>query len=112
MATDDSPPDDSGGAYSFQYSSDEDGQPVKAIVKAVSWVKGLDVRGLDPLYSVINIELLTECFEGGGREFYRKSNRSGPNDLQMTFHYEGCEVTVTTDQIHVKRAPSARNTSE
>lgn len=86
----------------FQYSCDEVGQPVLAIVKAVSWVKGVDVCDLEPLYAVVDIESVTDLLVNPGQYVYRDDHRSEPADLQITFTYEGCRVTVTPDELRVE----------
>jgi hypothetical protein len=99
--------DNSGDSYSFRYSADDDGQPLKGIVKAVSWFKGVDGRALDPLYSVIDPEPLSDLFGAGGGEFYRHERKPDREDVQVTFSYEECLVTVTPDQILV--GPAAQS---
>lgn len=88
--------------YSFQYSCTEEGQPVRAIVKAVAWAKGVDVQDLDPLYSTIDVKLLKDFFENEGHDFYRNSSQTDPADLEIRFQYMDCSVSVTTDQVRVE----------
>lgn len=95
-----SPPVD--GPHTFRYSIDQSCQPILAIVEAVSWVKGVDARELEPLESAVDVKHLTRLFEDHGRPATRDAGRSRPTDLEVTFQYEGCLVTVTVGGLRVE----------
>lgn len=95
-------PDGGEDTPSFRYSLDEDNQPLIAIVEAVAWVKGVDVRELEPLYHVVDVEKLREHLRGPS-EFTRSSAGPDRDDPEVTFRYEDCTVTVRPDTITVRR---------
>ena len=93
-------PDESEEHYTFVYRSGEVDQPGRAIVEAVSWLKGVDARDLEPLNDAIAVHemncLLRE--EAGERRCVLGDDASA-DAPRITFCYEGCVVTATTDQI-------------
>lgn len=96
-------PEDSGDDYAFYYSPNDPDQPVIGIVKAVSWVTGIDPDDLEPLYSVIDVEPLRDLFAPPESDFYRNQSNPTPADVNVQFRYQDCIVTVTADRIHVRR---------
>lgn len=96
-------PGDSGDGFAFHYSPDDTDQPVVGIVKAVSWVTGIDPDDLEPLYSVIDVEPLRNLFAPPDGDFYRNNSNQAPADVNVRFRYQDCIVTVTADTIQVRR---------
>lgn len=96
-------PDDAGEGHVFRYSADAEDQPAIAIVKAVSWVKDVDVRDLTPLHDVIDTEELDTLFSprSADGEFYRSSGEVTTADQTVSFEYEDCTVTVTDEEIRI-----------
>lgn len=93
--------DGSGDAYTFHYPTDDDDQPLLAIVESVAWVKGVDARELEPLHHVIDVDTLNALVGGSRPEFNRAAAKDA--ELTVTFRYEGCLVTVTSDRIAVEQ---------
>lgn len=78
---------DSGGSYIGQYDWDE--YPLTtAIVEAVSNVTGRQSNQLGPLYDVVDPDALKLLLSGFSPT---------PRDLELTFTFEGCRVTVHAD---------------
>lgn len=104
MDPDASRTDDTGEGHVFRYSAAGEDQPAIAIVKAVSWVKDVDVRALTPLHDVIDTEELQSLFKPRSADggFYRSSGEVTSADQTVTFEYEGCTVTVTDEEIRVE----------
>lgn len=86
--------------FTFRYSSSEAGQPLLAIVNAVSWFNGVEPTDLEPLHNAINAEFFNDMFGESSDQFLRGSSESGPIDVR--FNYEGCLVTVSDDEIHIE----------
>lgn len=89
--------------YVRQYRAGAPDQPLTAIVEAVSSVKGIDVRELDPIYYAIDIERLNGL--AGQNQFGHREGPTEPNptDLSVTFEYEGCQITVEDERVSVRR---------
>lgn len=96
-------PQDNGKLHEFTYSNNQGDQLVSAIVKAISWVKGVDVLNLEPLEDTVYTEGLQRIFTGKeeGNDFYRSSAASTSEFPQVSFEYEGCLVTVSPDKISI-----------
>ena len=79
---------------------------MRAVVEAVAWVKGVDVRDLDPLQNWIDTDVLTDLYGGSSAEedFYRSSGRGPRVGPCLTFEYEGCTVTLTPEQVRIDGA--------
>lgn len=103
MTTDTPPTDGSGNTYTCYYGSDEPDQPLTAIVQAVSAMKGVDVRELEPIYYSIDIERLNGL-AGRHPSTDRGRPTDPPTELMVTFEYEGCRITVGDEHVSVTRA--------
>lgn len=95
-------PDGGEDETTFRYSLEEDDQPLVAIVEAVAWIKGVDFRDLEPLYRVIDVEELRKHMNREPSQFNPARSDSDHGDPEVTFRYEGCEVTVDRDTIRVR----------
>lgn len=95
-------PDDGADDPTFRYSPEEEDQPLVAIVKAVAWVKGVDVRDLEPLHHVVDVDKLREHMSEDSGRSNQSSVDSDPAELEVTFQYEDCEVTVGRGTIDVQ----------
>lgn len=100
------PPEGDGGdddrpdrAHRLTYEIDGDESPSIAVVRAVAALTDTSPLDLDPLYDVVDPEHLDGLFEGTGDDTVR---------TESTFTFDGCEVTVTDDVIHVERIDSDR----
>lgn len=87
----------------FPYSVEDPDEPALTIVEAVSQVRGVDELDLKPLQHVIDTDSLSEILNGE-QEFFRGGgqSRGESTDLQIAFEYEGCELTVMRDFVHVR----------
>lgn len=97
-------PPDNGEQQIFSYSTDQEGQPVAAIVEAISWVTGTDISSLEPLENVVNTDCLKQLFseQEGGSDFYRSSSNPSPEYPQIGFEWEDCIVTVYPGRITIE----------
>lgn len=103
MTVDTPPAPGSDDTHIRQYRAGVPDQPLTAIVEAVSAVKGVDVRELDPIYYAIDIEQLNRLAGGkpsGGHEEPTEPDRA---KLTVTFEYEGCQITVGDERVSVTR---------
>lgn len=89
--------------YVFNYSHDEVDQPTIGIVKAVAWVTGIDPTDLEPLHAAIDVDSLEAVVRPTGMDFYRERSSGSDAAVEVRFIYEGCDVTVTAETIHVLR---------
>lgn len=96
-------PDGGKDVSTFRYSPEDDDQPLVAIVEAVAWVKGEDVRDLDPLQRVVDIEALQAQMRAESSQFTSSRADSDSDELEVTFQYEGCEVSVSRGTIRISR---------
>lgn len=80
-------------AFDAEPGSDVD-SAVAAIVKTVATVTNRDATELDPLYWTVDAEALTALVA---------SSRTDP--LEVTFSYEGCQVTVSSHGRVVVASP-------
>ncbi len=92
-----SSPQSSDDHYVVQYDRLDDEPLSVAVATAVASVIGRDVTELEPLHYTVNTDALERLFE------------PRPNGLRsdgrVTFEYQGCTVTVTTDgKITVERS--------
>lgn len=103
MSPPDTMPHDSDDRFTFSYQSDEDGQPMRAIIDAMAWTKDISPTDLEPLQYSINVDELNRLF---GRSdswvLYRASSDSSPSNHTYSFEYEDCTVTVTPDMIQIE----------
>lgn len=103
MSPTDSMPRDSDDGFTVSYRSGEDGQPMLAIIDAIARTKDVSPTELEPLHYSIGVDELNGLF---GRSdpaiLYRSSSDSTPANHTVTFEYEGCNVTVTPDLIHIE----------
>jgi len=97
-------PPDNGEQQIFSYSTDQEDQPVAAIVEAISWVTGIDIPSLEPLENVIDTDGLKQLFIGheDRGDFYRSSADSSPEYPQVGFEWEDCIVTVYPGRITIE----------
>lgn len=96
---DDSPSNDEDsnpvtGKVDYTYALDEDESPSEAVVRTVASYTDTDVLDLEPLQTVIDVEHLDGLFENARRK--RSIERNS-----ITFHFDGCEITVTQDDVYV-----------
>lgn len=98
-------PPDNGEQQIFSYSTDQEDQPVAAIVEAISWVTGIGIPSLEPLENVIDTDGLKQLFTGreDRGDFYRSSADSTQGYLQVGFEYEGCIVRVYPGRITIEQ---------
>lgn len=90
------------GPRTFRYSIDEGDQPALAIVKAVSWINGVDAFYLEPLSSAVDVGKLSGLLRHARRHLDGETAQSKSMEPNVTFRYEGCLVTVTTDRLRVE----------
>lgn len=76
------------------YERDPGEDPSEAVVRAVSSLTGIDPLELDPLYHVIDPEVLDAVFERGPEEGV---------EAEVTLQFNDCEATVTHATVHVRR---------
>lgn len=93
--------DEPGDGYSYPFSRDESGQPVITVIDAVAELTDRDFRDLKPLHSVIDTTRLNGLFEESDGLFHPSRPDSDANSVSITFRYEGCEVTVKKETVHV-----------
>lgn len=86
------------------YTLQEQGQPLMAILEAITRLLGSGARELEPLEHAVNVEALTELLQHDRTDFYRGQGVTAPGELGVTFRYEGCLVAVTRDRIRVRPA--------
>lgn len=82
-------------AAEVTYDVDEGEQPSVAVVRAVASLTDTPVLDLDPLYDVVDpahLDGLADAADG----------RSALTESSVTFRFNGCEVTVTQDTVHVQ----------
>ena len=90
-----------GGRDEFRYDVDGDESPSHAVVHAVAAVTGRSPVDLDPLYDVVDPDHLDGLFGCRGPE----PSRTGGSFVLL---FDGCEVTVTRDEIRVREADDGR----
>lgn len=97
-------PPDNGEKQIFSYSTNQKGQPVSAILEAISWVKGTDISNLEPMENLVDTDGLKQLFtrQAGRSDFYRSSPDSPPEYPQVCFEYEGCLVTVSPGNFSIE----------
>lgn len=87
-----------------EYAIEETGQPVLAIVEAITGAVGGEARDLEPLEHVVNVEALAELLGHERSNFYRSGDGTSSDDLAVRFRYEDCQVAVSPDRIRVRPA--------
>lgn len=103
MSPSDAVPRDSDDRFTFSYRSDEAGQPMKAVIDAMAWTKGVAPTDLDPLNYSIAVDELNGLFDRADPGLlYRSSSDQTRANHTVTFEYEGCTVTVTPDVIQIE----------
>lgn len=80
-------------AYLARYDSTETPASM-AVVAIVSEALGRGPAEMEPLYYAVDAEALNELLAGEGVG----------DAVSVTFDYEGCEVTVTADEVTAVRA--------
>lgn len=71
------------------YEWDEKTPPAVAIVEAVAATTGREPTNLPPLYEYVDGEALDTLLQSG--------SGSRPGDIEVTFRYEGVQVSVRSD---------------
>ena len=85
---DESRPERSTGARTVHDWSTE--SPAIAVIEAVAERTGRDISALDPLYERIDPDALDELFA-------RRPDGVPPEDVELSWRYEGHEVTIRSD---------------
>lgn len=85
----------------FTYLPEEADEPVITIVKAVALVRGVRDHDLEPLQPTIDVDTLNELFGVQRGEFYRRATDSDTSEIELSFRYEGCKVTVEQGRVRV-----------
>lgn len=78
------------GGTELTYPIDESERPSLAVVRAVASVTNTPVLDLDPIYDTIDPDYLDGVDE------------TPVEDSSITFSFNGCQVTVTQDEVHVQ----------
>lgn len=78
------------------YEIDDGERPSKAVVRAVAALTNTPVLELEPLYDVIDPDLLDRTI----------ASTADDVQVEFSFAFGECEVTVTREEIHV-RVPDA-----
>ena len=73
------------------YDIDEDEAPSEVVVRAVAAVTNTAPLDLRPLYDVVDPDYVDRALRA----------TDGAADAELSFTYEGCEVTVTDGRVHV-----------
>lgn len=86
---------------SFGYSAEEG--PVMVVLEAISEVTDTPIEELEPISTVVDPDALADLFGGPSARnvLYRSSGRSGSPPIEVSFRYEGFEVTVDEDRIYL-----------
>ena len=87
--------DRSAQSLRFTYELDEDEQPSEAVVRAVAALTNRSSLDLEPLYDVIDPSHLNELFV---------ETDHGAVSTELSFEFNGFDVTVTHDEIYVRAA--------
>lgn len=98
-------PDDFEEDFTVTYAPEGGDELTLAIVKAVSWAKGVPIRDLEPLQSAIAIAELAELMsDSPNNTFLYRSSRSRPpsDDPTVSFSYEGYRITVAPEEIQIE----------
>lgn len=96
-------PDDANNAVSLSYSTDEVDEPVLTVIEAVATVKGLDETALEPLNHAVDVDALRAIFGTDNEDAGGSTVGDDLAEVTVTFDYEGCEVTVEQNRVHVSR---------
>ncbi len=72
----------------------EDDRPSEVVVRAVATLTDTEILDLDPLYDTIDPEHVNELIDG--------RSESAIEDSSISFRYNGCLVTVTRSDVHVR----------
>ncbi|WP_246998112.1 HalOD1 output domain-containing protein [Halosolutus gelatinilyticus] len=73
----------------------EDETPSIVVVRAVATLTNTSPIDLDPLYHAIDPDHLDRVVQSADESAVR---------MEISFRYQGCEVTVTEDEIRVRTA--------
>lgn len=76
------------------YDRGREEAPSEAVVHAVADLTGTDPLDLEPLYHVIDPDVLDGVF---------LRDPEGVVEAEITIEYNECTVTVTPDTVHVRR---------
>lgn len=79
------------------YEIDANERPSEAVTRAISELTGTPVIELEPLYDTIDPEHLDTCLEGTSSE---------PPEIEVSFTYYQCSLTVTASEVIVEAHPS------
>lgn len=80
------------------YEIDANESPTEAIVYAVASFTDTPILDLDPLYDVINPDQVDAMLE--------TPEENGIKERTIQFHFNGCQVTVTQEKVHVRNPES------
>lgn len=78
----------------FTYEISDDELPSEAVIRAVAAATDTSLINLEPLYDVIDPNHLDGAFE----------ETDSSVRAQMSFQFNSCEVTVTSDEVGVYEA--------
>jgi len=81
--------DPESGTYTTRYAAEDTRSPVQSVVEAVATATGSDPVALEPLYEAVNPAVVNRLV---GHD--RGQTHSAPD---VSFRFEGCEVTVNAD---------------
>lgn len=77
------------------YSTEIEDEPAITIIEGIAREKCVRPEALNPLNEVLDVDTVSDLFGGA----------SPHDDLQLTFRYEGCIVTVEPEQVWVNPDP-------
>lgn len=80
-------------SYEVSYDLDEDELPSTVIVRSVASLTDTSPLDLNPLYNVIDPNHLDKLFQ---------NHDESTVQAEITFTYNGCEVTITGDKLYVR----------
>lgn len=78
------------------YSLDADDRPSEVVIRAVSSLTDTPILDLAPLYEVVDPDHLNGLFDEPQESGLRESS-------SVSFHFNGCTVTVTKNAVHVSK---------
>lgn len=93
--------DDPERTHRLRYEIDTDESPSEAVVRAVAALTNTSPLELDPLYHAVDPDHLDGMFGG-------ETDATVGAASSFTFAFDGCEVTVTPEEILVREADADR----
>lgn len=85
------------------YSIGGPDQPLVTIVETVSDLLDVETEALDPLQGTVDVDAMAQLLGHSPAEFHRGPDRETSTGPSVSFVYEGCQVTVTPDEIRVQQ---------